>query len=188
MVIQFSSLFKDLLSRLQIIQAQSLSFGIMYSPTAMMSKRSVQSSPTAPIKFGLNMRHRELMIEFELVTEKQRSTNKPHAFVRGMKETLMFSIPFQQMQNIFSIQAPEKILDLVISLETPPKFFKRVDGFRVEEDKGRQWTERDIWYRQTDIVHAPGKLKNSAVTLKKFKPILDLGTSIMTLSHTIEAH
>ena len=144
----------------------------------MMSKRTVQPSPKTPIKFELSMKHREISIEFELLVN-------PKGSIGCVKEMLMFFIPFQQMQNILSIQAPEKNLDLVINLETPPSFFKRLDDFRADGDNARLWTERDVWYRQTDIVHPPGRFKNSAITLKKAKPILDLGASTMTRSQAL---
>ena len=144
----------------------------MYKPGAMMSKRRILASRASPIRFGLNMRHREVVFRFDILNQTQQSAGAAN----DHSDTMMFSIPFQQLQNIRLIEGPAKALKLLVILETPPRFFKKVEGSYGFDEKARIWTERDSWYRQTDLVSNRAKLRISPVTLKKVKPGLDLGT------------
>ena len=146
----------------------------------MMSKRKVQASPESPIRFGLNMRHREVVIQFDIFTQQHQQRSVSTAY--GRLDTMILSISFRQMQNIYLVEGPVKVLKLLITLETPPKFFKKVEGTYGLEEGARQWTEKDLWYRQTDLVRNQAKLKTSPVTLKRIKPIIDLGMSSLSNS------
>ncbi|KAG8534231.1 uncharacterized protein KY384_001075 [Bacidia gigantensis] len=147
-----------------------IEFGIMYSPTVMLRKKRYMQPADSPLKFGLNMRFEELKIDFEL-HEGRKSQEKPTS------HKLRFTIPFRQMQSIQTLPAPDKQLKLLVSLDTPPKVFKKLDGIVVFDEKTRLWTERDMWFRQTDMVSDRGrqKLRRMPVSLTKSSPMLDLG-------------
>lgn len=163
----------SLLTLFQEIQGESMDFGIMLEPSIMMCKHRARAKSGLSIKFGLNMKFREIKVEFPLTLQKSRAPAGTSSHQHT--EMLRFSIPFYQTQDIYIVPAPPMTLVLFFSLETPPKFFKKLDRIPLPDAIARKWFEGDMWYRQTDITHSPARLKTSPVTLKKSNPILDLG-------------
>ena len=149
----------------------------------MMKKKTIRSTSVAPIKLIQNMRYRELTVEFKLQTQSGWASSNPSPSVAGRTELFRFRVPFQQMQIINLIPAPANQLVLLMTLDTPPRFFKKLYGSHTHDPNGRSWHESDTWHRQTDVVNAPSVLKSSAVALKKSKPMLDLGTVVVALRY-----
>ncbi|KAL9127169.1 MAG: hypothetical protein Q9217_003902 [Psora testacea] len=147
----------------------------MLQPSTLMSKKLIHSTSENPIRLVQNMRYRELTVEFQLHTRSRRANSSVNPAISGRTDTLRFQVPFQQMEAIHLVPAPEHQLVLLMTLDTPPRFFKKLDGSHTHDANTRAWYENDTWYRQTDIVQVPSKLKSSAVTLRKSKPVLDLG-------------
>ncbi|KAL8807393.1 MAG: hypothetical protein Q9182_000732 [Xanthomendoza sp. 2 TL-2023] len=149
--------------RLKTLQAESIDFGCMYAPTTMMTMYTVNASPQNGIIFKQNMLHRETVVEFRLVVNSQ-------------SEIFRFSIPFAHLDTIYRVNSGETDkMELVVSLPTPPRFFRKLDEQDTHEDKARYWSERDAWYRQTDITNFLDDVKNLPVTIKKSRPIIDIG-------------
>lgn len=151
----------------------------------MMSMYRAVPTPHTEIKFRQNMHRRELAIEFQINIRDPR-TNRSQAPVPQLgkynrMETIRFCIPFSQLQVIHKVQDDQNKIGLVISMETPPRFFRKLDEINTHEEKSRYWTANDAWYRQTDIVYNPSNLKTSALTLKKTQPIIDIGKSTIKL-------
>lgn len=162
-----------------LMKADSVDFGFMYDRTEMMSMYRAVPTPHTEIKFRQNMHRRELAIEFQINIRDPR-TNRSQAPVPQLgkynrMETIRFCIPFSQLQVIHKVQDDQNKIGLVISMETPPRFFRKLDEINTHEEKSRYWTANDAWYRQTDIVYNPSNLKTSALTLKKTQPIIDIG-------------
>ena len=151
----------------------------MYAPQTMLRKKQYASKPESPVNFGLNMRSREIKVEFEVhYTRKQRSNTS----VTGSKEfthRLRFTVPFRQMHQIQILRSDAKNLQLQMSLNAPPKFFKQSEGIFVPDEKALLWTEDDMWFRQTDMVADRKSLKNLSIRLDKKTPIVDFGNLIL---------
>lgn len=151
----------------------------MYDQTTMMSMYRAVPTPQAEIQFRQNMHHREVVIEFQInISDPRTALREAHISQLGKynrTETLRFCIPFSQVQVIHQVQDHQNEIGLVISMETPPKFFRKLDEANTHEEKSRYWNQNDAWYRQTQIVYAPSNLKSSALTLKKTQAIIDIG-------------
>ena len=156
----------------------SVDFGIMYDRETMMSMYTAHPTKRTDIVFRQSMLHREIVIEMTLeIRDPQPSSARARVGKHNRDESIRFSIPFSQLESIHQIQNGQDRVVFLISLETPPRFYRKVDETMTHEEGGRFWTERDAWFRQTDIIYDHGSLKNSPLALKKTKPIIDIGES-----------
>lgn len=156
-----------------------MDFGFMYGKATMMGMYRVHSAPQAEIHFRQNMRYQELAVEFHLKIQDPRPVeNRKNISQYGKynrDETLRFNIPFSQLQVIHRIQEDQDKIALLISLETPPRYFRKWNEVNTHEEGANYWSQNDAWYRQTDIVYNPNILKSLPLTLKKTVPIIDIG-------------
>lgn len=151
----------------------------MYGQTTMMGMYKAVSTPQSEILFRQNMHHREVTVEFQINirdprpvgTQVQTSQVGKH----NRTEIIRFSIPFSQLQVIHRVEDDQNKMTLLVSMQTPPRFFRKGDEINTHEDNGRYWSQNDAWYRQTDIVYARSHLKYSPLTLKKTQSIIDIG-------------
>ena len=161
------------------MKASSLDFGMMLNPTAMMNMCTVLPSPENDIRFRLSLLHREITVEFLLEIRGQRTvrsnTRALHVGKEKRLEKFRFRIPFSQLKVIHHMETGEDKFVLHISLDTPPRFFKKLDPAQAHDDEARFWSEHDAWYRQTDVVYTQSLLKKSPLNLKKTRPIVNLG-------------
>ena len=146
----------------QIIVADSLDFGCMSGPQTMMARYTITSNSRSGIVFKQDMLHREVVIDFRIDVDS-----------RG--ELFRFSIPFNQLSTVYKIEGDPKKVELLASLDTPPRFFRKLEESDTHMVEAQYWSERDAWYRQTDIAYFPAELTTSPVALKKPNPIIDIG-------------
>ena len=153
----------------------------MYDPTTMMSMFTASAFNNKPIQFRQSMLHREIVVELEIaIVDPRLPHTHPDAGVHNRFETIRFRIPFRQLEVIQQVPTERNKLILLMSLDQPPLFFRKVDELGTHEENGRFWTENDAWYRQTDIIYDPTSLRTSPLTLKKNKPVIDIGKSNIT--------
>lgn len=169
---------------MQELQAASLGFGVEVRPDTVMLRKEILATQVAPVKFMLNMRYEEVTIHFQLANP---SPEQPAAGPRSRRrnDKFKFSIPFRHMHNIRSLTTDPRNLKLLLSLEIPPKFSRQLGSMPPELEKSRQWSERDSWFRQTDLVTDPAILKSMPLTLEKENVVIDLGrwtTYLITFS------
>ena len=158
--------------------AESVDFGIMFNQTTMMNMRTVLPMGEPRIRFSMNMFHKEISVEFSMhIMDPRAISRDPNTQKRKYDRTELFQfrIPFTQLKVINQIAAQGDILVLLISTETPPKFFKQLDPSKSHDEKALTWGDNDAWYRQTDLVYVPNGLKKSPLTWRKTKSIIDLG-------------
>ena len=171
---------KKIYAEVMVLKASSLDFGIMLSPSTMMNMCTVLPTAESEIQFKVNLLHREIVVEFALDIRDQRPNDhsNPKTTLQGKsdrQDRFRFRIPFFQLEQIHSVNSPNDDVVFLISLETPPRFFKKLDPGITHDDEGRHWAENDAWYRQTDVVYTQSVLRRSPLTLKKTRPIIDLG-------------
>lgn len=160
----------------QTMYAESVDFGMMFDKTTMMIMRRALPQGETKIKFCMNMFHKEILVEFPMHIIDPRVK---HANMQRGKydrtELFQFRIPFTQLKVIHQIANQGHKLVLLISMETPPKYFKQLDPSKSHDDEAVTWGDNDAWYRQTDLVYVPNGLKKFPLTWKKTGPIIDLG-------------
>lgn len=152
---------------------------MMLNPTTMANFCTVLPTTGHDIQFRLNMLHREITVEFKLdIVDRRAGRGNPEAAQYGKndrEETLRFRVPLSQLGVIRRVEGGRNQIVLLISLEIPPKFFKKLDAGMTHDDTARYWADSDTWYRQTDIVYSYNLLQRSALSLQKARPVIDLG-------------
>ena len=113
---------------------------------------------------SLNLLKRELVVHF--------STD-----VRTTRESYKIQIPLLQLHKILEVPSTADQLAIVLPLDQPSLFFRKLHNTEVTHDSGRRWSERKTWYRQTDIVEDPRQLRGLPLELRKRNPIIDIGES-----------
>ena len=173
---------------LMLVHAESIDFGFMYDPKTMMGMYRVAPTLQLGLTFCLNMLRREIEVRFQLHIRDGRTQQVQPALAPGAQprtsiqigkhnrtETYRFRIPFAQLQTVHEIQTEDGHNVLVFPMDNPPSFYRKVNELDTLEDDATYWNSNDAWYRQTDIVYAPNHLKSASLTLKKTRPIIDLG-------------
>jgi RNA-dependent RNA polymerase len=159
----------------------SLAFGVMHSPSTMMEMRDAQSLARNDIIFTIDLLRSRIVVTFRVLFKAPETYLHPTEgqTLPGELDRVnkfMFTIPFGQLQNLDRVQVNENQWALVISLDSPPPFFrKRLDPKASHAKDALTWSEFNTWFRQTDIVYDPRRLENAVVTLKKESPVIDIG-------------
>ena len=135
------------------LKAKTLDFGVMLQKDTLMSKAQVDATKTCPVEFGVDLYNTEIKVEFGLHMSKGQVAAGAAAM-----EIFKFVVPFKQMGNIARVTASPNTVVLLFTLETPPKYFRRI-GSRDKAMKARSWSPKKMWYRQTDLADAPTKFK-----------------------------
>ena len=150
-----------------------------------MVMRTVKSCSDHDITFLLNLHHGEMVIFFSMAFRVQ---NPKYATIDG-KDQFKFQIPLRELGEIWSIGTDDDKTELVISLQNPPKFFKkRLDVSDAHKNTSTHWSEKSMWLRQTDIMQDNPSLKEVPFTLCKNNSIIDIGMSnivVMPFSATL---
>ena len=160
------------------MHAESVDFGVMLDQSTMMNMRTVLPTREKGIRLRMDMFHKELSVEFPMHIVDPRTTSNQSNMQRGKydrTELFQFRIPFTQLKVVHQLVGQGQKLTLLISMETPPKFFKQLDPSKSHDVTAVTWGESDSWYRQTDLVYVPNGLRKASLTWRKTSPIIDLG-------------
>ena len=145
---------------------------------ALMRACRAEGNRYPVLKFDL--KSRDALVEFQLNVSDQVQSRRPDP--KTLSHDYMMRIPLGQFSMVSEIEGENGSKILVLSLESPPIVFKKVeDGMQTHDRESRVWSETDLWYRQTDIVHQPQKFKILPVALRKANPVIDIGMIIIEL-------
>ena len=151
---------------------------MMHGPATMLELCTVFPSAEHQIHFRVDLFKRAIIVEFMLDIRDPRNApsneGNTHLGRHNREERFRFQMPFSQLKVINQVDSANDKLDLLISLETPPKFFRKVDPHDTHEQYSKIWKDRDAWYRQTDVFYSRKSLK-LPLTLRKPRPVIDLG-------------
>ncbi|KAI9668336.1 MAG: hypothetical protein M1829_005540 [Trizodia sp. TS-e1964] len=149
-----------------------LDFGFMLNPVRMVKMFRAISSSSQKVSLELNLFRRQITVTFDITLKDDRVKGRPVY----RKETYRFYIPLDDLREYHEVAISDDARMLVLTLDTPPTFFRKARDVQATlEEKKEFWSERDAWYRQTDIVVDPSVVKALPITLKKTKPIIDIG-------------
>lgn len=165
--------------------SSTLQFGLMVEEDRMMPMQTLRSQAQSELSLTVDLRRRKLEAQFTVYFRDPRSqgddgftcTGKIGEFDRI--ERYMFHIPFEQLKSIqrFNLDPDGRNFSLLISLDSPPQFYRWRDDREVTKEGALSWTQWDSWFRQTDIVYDPFQLLNAAISLHKERPLVDIGNS-----------
>lgn len=126
----------------------------------------------------LNLRQRNLQVNFSLpIYSNQKFANPADIY-----HQYRVKIPFPQLGRIFETWDHNSgCLSHLTILEDPPCYHRRVKNIASTFIDHNSWKEADTWFRQTSIVHNPYGLASSPVSLRRIRPIIDIGERLHTL-------
>ena len=181
----------------KVLHPVSINFGFMRDPFTMTTMHTICAHEIAPISFALDLIRKHIDIMFRLRIRDPRggggSATKTPLVLQGQSdavgslnrdETYRFRIPIEQLQKISEVQDTDMKHSIIISLDTPPNFYRKAVGSQLDgshDTKALYWTEWYTWFRQTDIVYDPRELKSAALALRKAQPVIDIGALTMLL-------
>jgi len=160
--------------------AEYLDFGFMYEQTTMMGMYRAATTASNVVMFRLNLLHREIEVTFQITFRDQKAQgSKPEGSdpktARSVRiQDYVFVIPLAQATVIHQMVSGHQSA-LLLSLETPPNFYRKYDGMHSHQPGAMFWNRRNALFRQTDIMYDPRKLKDAPLTLKKTRPTIDIG-------------
>lgn len=163
--------------------AETLHFGLMINPQAMMPMHSV-TPIQQDLTFVVDLVRNRIVASFNVRFQDPRS-NGAADYVSKSKlgeynrvNRYMFQIPFGQLEKIQRMDLNPQVFALVITLDSPPQYYRKREDETAGHAEGSQiWSDFDTWYRQTDIVYDPYSLQTAKVTLHKDRPVIDIGMS-----------
>ncbi|KKY20896.1 putative rna-directed rna polymerase (sad-1) [Phaeomoniella chlamydospora] len=121
------------------IDAESLDFGVLKSPSHMLLLSNRQEKEDTKVKFSLNLSRKELYVNFPAITA-------------GRLSQYRLQIPMEQLEKIFQVSHDDKTLSFIISLKTPPHFYRMYANVsETHTEDANIWRECFRWFRQTDI-------------------------------------
>lgn len=170
------------------LDMSGIDFGFMSDPSNMRIMYTV--NPSGPPKvfmmqsllFKVDLLRQKLELKFPVLLadagklQEAKNADTLEDGAGDRVDTYKFEIPFKQLHHICLSEVGDNQWGMTISVESPPRFFRKLRHLRSSHGTQElMWSERDIWFRTTDIVQDPSKLSNQAVSLDKERSIIDIG-------------
>lgn len=163
----------------------------MYDAVSMMTMSAAHHTSRGDITFTLNLLRREIDVQFQFRIEDPRINFVKEQRAQGKEpikhkdlgkhnryDHLRFRIPLAQLNLVHEISHTDEKREFLITLEAPPNFYRKTGQIEeTHEDSTLFWKDWDAWYRQTDVVYSSKDLRSAPLTLKKSRPIIDIGKS-----------
>lgn len=150
---------------------RDLSFGIMFSETTMMNKRTEVARARNEMKLKIDLMRRRIVAVFDVNYEGETASNPGLKWIK-----YMFQVPFGQLKAMHRVKLDNEKWGLLLTLDSPPQFYlKDVNIQRTHVKDSLIWSEFDSWFRVTDVVADSGAVKKAVVSLNKAAPMIDIG-------------
>lgn len=147
-----------------------MNIGVVVDETTMMPMRTVGSSTNGGASLLLNLRRKDLSIYFELHIPGTARPSSPEEF--------RLRIPFSQLDRFFQTHnISTGAVSHFTFLSSPPTYQRRIRNTETTFIEEMSWRESDTWFRQAQIVHSPQGLATLPASLRRQKPIIDIGES-----------
>lgn len=159
----------------------TLQFGVMIEPDCMMPMQTVRSQNQNDLALTVDLKRRKLEAQFSMHFTDPRSRGDksfPCSEPIGhfdRKERYMFNISFDQLKSIQRVDLGDRNLSLLITLDSPPQFYRWREDQKGSQQQVLSWTEWDSWFRQTDIEYNPFFVEGIPLALHKERPVIDIG-------------
>ncbi|KAI0393037.1 RNA dependent RNA polymerase-domain-containing protein [Xylariaceae sp. FL0594] len=153
-----------------------LEFGIMSQPDKFMSMRTVQSVPRKESAFMLDLKRKKLELTFTCcIPEPRRADSGTPAAGAEKWETVKARIFFSHLADLVAIDVDQSTFSLVIPLQSPPLFFRKIRLEQAHRLAKTLWTEADSWHRTAEIVYDTRWFERAKVSLQRAHQYIDIG-------------
>ncbi|XP_044721658.1 RNA dependent RNA polymerase domain-containing protein [Hirsutella rhossiliensis] len=123
---------------------RQLDFGDMVGPTAMTIMRSITAS-SAPrrMRLELDVKYKRVTVYFSVPAKTPYWTNTRQFCVK---------IDISTIKNVYQTTSADESVVWVLPLSRPPQYFWRTNDIDITLANNPQtWSDRDTWFRATDI-------------------------------------
>ncbi len=150
-------------------EPQSLGFGVMVTENTLMVKKTI-SLAKSELFFHVDFRDKVLVVTFD---DREMQLGSPPS----KRTRYKFQIRFEEMKHINRVTTGESTSALVVSLDYPPRFFCQPSDSVRETllQDALIWSERDSWFRATDVVDVATLAAREVNLSKAEQPALDMG-------------
>ena len=142
---------------------------------------TVRTKDSHRIIFKLNLHRREVDVSFAIAARDVRKRGRESQDKDDLRVLdFRFTVPLDQLTTIYETVSSDRVT-WTLSTAIPPKYFWKGDEARSfssgPEDPyaATSWSQRDAWYRRTELCYDRTSLRSSPLTLKKSNPIIDIG-------------
>ena len=166
-------------SRLRMKPAQ-LQFGLLSQPDEFMVKRTLQNTHRDDFDLLLDLKRRNLQIDFSCVVEDPRRANTElkRLPINGEREGVSLyrvRILFSQLTNLLTLKEDASSFSVIIALQSPPMLFKKGEAQQTHSEGKRSWTEGDAWNRSISVVYDTTWFKYDSASLHTKHRFVDIG-------------
>lgn len=153
------------------LKPSSLTFGIMAEPHKVMSMRTISSlGENEELSVAVDFRRRKLEITFPVFIEDKDRPELP-----TFASLYRLEAKFENVEEVHRV-SNAKTKAIVISLEYPPRFFRRKVEVEKTHDAGRlTWGDNDLWARAVQITHDLETITKMPACLENNRQYIDLG-------------
>ena len=156
------------------VTAQVLKLGVMEQKNKMLVLHTLKATPSSRPTVVVNLHRKCLDINFTLIMPVLPSLE--HRGSRYVQRLLKICLNFAQINEIVKPRSDDKRATLLIPIDQPPQVFRKTDNVELTlEPDTTFWTERNTWYRQTDIVGDPIAAREVMTQLQRENLIIDVG-------------
>ncbi len=166
-------------SKLRIEPAE-LQFGVLSQPGEFMARRTIKNTQKADFDFLLDLKSRKLEITFSCIVEDPRRNDqklKHPSPVGEQEDTSLYKarIFFPQLANLLTFAEDASTFSVLIPLQSPPIFLKKVDNKQTHSEERTSWREWDAWNRTVGVVYNTTWFKDDSVSLQTKHYFVDIG-------------
>ncbi|EAW09273.1 putative RNA-directed RNA polymerase (Sad-1) [Aspergillus clavatus NRRL 1] len=156
-----------------IIPIASMDIGVQIDGTTMLPMRTVGGGMDEHVHAVLDLKRRDMFIFFQLPIFNARRRLAP---TNESYNQYRLRLPFVQLAKLHQMQdAQSGMISHLTFLDSPAIYHRRIQETRATFTDDISWRDSDSWYRQTSVVHNPGELSVLPVSLKRLKPVVDIG-------------
>ena len=157
------------------VRAEDFGFGILTAPLAMKPMYRTTSRHDSPITLSHKLRYKEIEITFPIFF---RGDGDPTAQpIRNNRRLFKLVLSHTSDIKVWEVAHPDQvnIAILVISVATPPLFFRKFPEHLSHTAGAMKWDAKQAWWRQTDISYDPSEAKVWPTSLKRAPAAINIG-------------
>ncbi|KAN0066680.1 RNA dependent RNA polymerase domain containing protein [Elaphomyces granulatus] len=155
-----------------IVPIQSIDIGALGNTESMFLFRHISERIMTPC-IVMDLWRREIEIHFQLKWFNNMENPKSH---EDKFHDYRVKIPLGQLTRIWETETTTtQSISHIFTLEYPPMYRRRAKKIETSFASENVWRDMDTWFRQTDIVHAPEKLVELPISLRKINSIINIG-------------
>ncbi|KAH9895515.1 RNA dependent RNA polymerase-domain-containing protein [Xylariomycetidae sp. FL2044] len=164
-----------------------MQFGVLSGENEMMSMRAVRNLSGRSFFMTAEPSRKMLEVGFACSpNDLGNASAKEQAKMPATYPEYKMQIPFDKLQKIVFVENDEEGWSLLISMPTPPIFFRKIGFLHSLSAARSSWNERDSWPRAADITCGLTSMQGDAASLHRAHHFIDIGrwtTYKMTFVH-----